>query len=224
MRLNNAGFFPAADFVQFLFKKYSTSGLTFETDRDVAIHSLVERMGQVLGTEVRYGIFHCFLGSLLPWKRTHETKTPPIPYEGRIVPSWSWMAYSGGIDFITDAGPGLMVPGLVDLDFTNDGQALDVKVRQLSWNFRLRKRGEEYAILKGREKVGSLWFDVAGRIEFKHCVVVGMRAGQEKEDARKTYHVFIVRQKAGGGGYKRVGVGKVQAQYVCRDYDAGTLW
>ena len=63
MRLNNAGFFPAADFVQFLFKKYSTSGLTFETDRDVAIHSLVERMGQVLGTEVRYGIFHCFLGS-----------------------------------------------------------------------------------------------------------------------------------------------------------------
>ena len=30
--------------------------------------------------------------------------------------------------------------------------------------------------------------------------------------------------KAGGGGYERVGVGKVEAQYVSRDCIAGTLW
>lgn len=50
-----------------------------------------------------------------------------------------------------------------------------------------------------------------------------MEMGDE-EDARKTYHVLIIREKAEGGGYERVGVGGVEAAYVSIDCDAGTLW
>ncbi|KAK4096474.1 HET-domain-containing protein, partial [Parathielavia hyrcaniae] len=201
-RLSISGYERTLDFVQFLFRKYSISWLTFETDRDVAIHSLVERMGQVLGTEVRHGIFGCFRGSLLLWKRTHENKTPPTPYKDRAVPSWSWMAYPGGIDFILDATRGLLVPCSEDLGF------------------------EERAIFDRTEKVGSLWFDVADHIQFQDCfcVVVSMGKDDKKEDSRKTYNVLIIRQKVGGRGYERVGVGKVEAHYVSIYCDAGMLW
>ncbi|KAK4235299.1 heterokaryon incompatibility protein-domain-containing protein [Achaetomium macrosporum] len=225
-RLNMSGFRRTVDFIQFLFRKYSASCLTFETDRDVAIYSLVERIGQVLRTEVRYGIFRCFLGSLLLWKRTCENNTSPIPYEKRTVPSWSWMAYSGGIDFVSDAMLNFMVPCFEDLGFAKDGQALSVKVRKFHGNCRMEEKEEEHAIFDGTEKVGSLWFDVAGQIQFENCncVVVGIREDDEKEDAWKTYHILMIREKAGGGGYERVGVGKVEARYVSIDCDAGMLW
>ncbi|KAK4095935.1 HET-domain-containing protein [Parathielavia hyrcaniae] len=225
-RLSKSGYKRTADFVQFLFKKYSVSCLTFETDRDVAISSLVERMGQVLGTEVRHGIFGCFRGSLLLWKRTHENKTPPTPYKDRAVPSWSWMAYPGGIDFISDATRGLLVPCSEDLGFVNDGQALSVKVRKFRGSCRMEQEEEEHAIFDGTEKVGSLWFDVADHIQFQDCfcVVVSMGKDDKKEDSRKTYNILILRQRVGGRGYERVGVGKVEAQYVSIDCDAGMLW
>ncbi|KAK4033909.1 heterokaryon incompatibility protein-domain-containing protein [Parachaetomium inaequale] len=226
-RLSESGFMRTADFAQFLFRQYSTSCLTFETDRDVAIYSLVERMGQVLRTEVRYGIFRCFLGSLLLWKRTCENKTPPTPYKDRTVPSWSWMAYSGGIDFISDAKKqDLVVPRLEDLGFANNGQALSVKVKKFCGNCRMEQKEGEHAIFDGTEKVGSLWFDVADHIQFEdcNCVVVSMDSWDQKEDPRKTYHILMIREKAGGVGYKRVGVGKVEAQYVSIDCEAGMLW
>ncbi|KAK4194081.1 heterokaryon incompatibility protein-domain-containing protein [Triangularia verruculosa] len=229
-RLNITGFERTADFVQFLFGKYSTSSLSFETDRDVAIYSLVVRIGEVLSTEVRYGIFRCFLGSLLLWRRVHE-KSPPISYKDRTVPSWSWMAYSGGIDFISDAKKDLLVPRFVDLGFADDGQTLNVKVRKFGGNCRMEQIGEEYAIINGTKEVGSLWFDVADQISLEHCncVVVSMIRDSSVfhssvEDSRQTYHVLIIREKAGSGVYERLGVGKVEAQYVSIDGVAGTLW
>ncbi|GAB1311930.1 hypothetical protein MFIFM68171_02140 [Madurella fahalii] len=223
-RLTSSWFELTADFVQFLFKKYSVSDLTVPTDRDIAIYSLVERIGQVLKTEVRYGIFDCFRGCLLLWKRTQENKTARISYRDRTVPSWSWMAYSGGIDFITDMRQDLIVPRRIDLSFIDNGKALDVKVRHFGGNCRMEQKGEEHAIFDGTEEVGSCWFDVAGWIEFKHCVVVGVDRYDKEEGARKTYYVLVVGKKDGSGRYERLGVGKVEAQYVSIDCNAGTLW
>lgn len=190
---------------------------------DVAIHSLVERMRQALRTEVRYGIFRCFLGSLLLWKGK-ENRLSKISYEGRTVPSWSWMAYSGGVDFIADVRQDLMIPRVVELGFTDDGKALKVQVRQFGGNCRMERQGEGYAIVNGTWRVGFVWFDVEVRVELKHCVVVGMGKG-EMEELQKTYYVIIVRDKEEGGErYERLGVGKVRARYVSIDCEAGTLW
>ncbi|KAJ3454382.1 hypothetical protein MRS44_018276 [Fusarium solani] len=199
-RLSLSGFERTVDFVQFLFKKYSTSGLTFESDRDIAIYSLVERMGHALQTE----------------KRTNEDKTALINYGDRTVPSWSWMAYPGGIDFISDADKKLMVPRSADLDFTDDGKALNVNVRRFR-DCQIGQDGKQFAIFASTPSalagtVGFLWFDVADRIEFQRCVVVGMGKGPRKEESRKTYYILVVREKLGGAGYERVGVGTVEAQ------------
>jgi len=86
-RLNESGFYRTVNFVQYLFTIYSTSGLSFDIDRDVAIYSLLKRIGKVLKTEVRYGIFRSFISSLLLWRRTYKNKTARISYGKRTVPS-----------------------------------------------------------------------------------------------------------------------------------------
>lgn len=182
-------------------------------------------MAQVLDTEMRYGIFRRFLSSLLLWKRD-ENKTSPISYDNRSVPSWSWMAYPGGLNFILDADSDLKVPMAEDLGFIKDGKALNVKVRKFSGDFRMEDKGEEYAIVDATEQIGSIWFDVADQIQLEdcNCSVVGMVGNERKEDAPKTYYVLIIREKDGDGEYERVGVGKVEAKYISRNCVVGTLW
>ncbi|KAH7142109.1 hypothetical protein EDB81DRAFT_843544 [Dactylonectria macrodidyma] len=106
-RLSQSGYHPTVNFIQFLVKKYSTSGLTFESNRDVTIYSLLERMQHALQIDIRYSIFNCYLN--------------------RTVPSWSWIAYPGGIDFILDPKLRHMVLRSADLDFNDDGDTLTVK-------------------------------------------------------------------------------------------------
>ncbi|KAK5988524.1 hypothetical protein PT974_10007 [Cladobotryum mycophilum] len=194
-RLHKAGYFRAVEFVRLLFEGYSRSGLTLKSDRDTAIFSLVKRLGRVFGAEVRYGIVRCFLSTLLLWKRTHGEKTDPIGYGERTMPSWSWMAYSGGIDFISDIKLDLRVPGSTDLEFTDNGKALIVKVRQFK-NCQMKEEegGGKHVISEATRKVGSLWFDVTDRIEFGHCIVVGMVRDSWKADYEKTYYILMVRE------------------------------
>ena len=66
------------------------------------------------------------------------------------------MAYSGGIKFIADLIQDRMVPHLVDLSFTDDGEALNAKVRKFSRDCRIEDKEEEYAIIDGMRQVGSL--------------------------------------------------------------------
>ncbi|KAH7393716.1 heterokaryon incompatibility protein-domain-containing protein [Cadophora sp. MPI-SDFR-AT-0126] len=57
---------------QSLFEDYSDLGLTYEKDRPIAIESLAKALTDALDTEVRYGIFECFLHRSLLWQRTQN--------------------------------------------------------------------------------------------------------------------------------------------------------
>jgi hypothetical protein len=96
-RLTASGPNRTVDFIQNLFEKYSRCGLTRKSDRDTAIFGLVKRIESARDTKERYGVFNDFLSRLLLWKRL---ATDPIVYDGRMVPSWSWMAYDGEISFM----------------------------------------------------------------------------------------------------------------------------
>ena len=212
-RLRASGYSRTVDFIQFLFKKYSKCSLSYDSDRDTAISGLVKRIESALDTEGRYGVFRCFFSRLLLWKRDNEEKTDSIVYVGRMVPSWSWMAYNGGIDFISNSS--IMVPDSKDLRFDTNREALVVKIRQFE-NCQMGQEEKEYAIFADPGRVGSLWFDIATKIEFRHCVVVGMRKDQKK-DPQKTYYILVVREKP--REYKGLGVGEVEARYVSKEYE-----
>ncbi|KAK4223174.1 hypothetical protein QBC38DRAFT_539173 [Podospora fimiseda] len=243
-RLYTSGYERTVQFIQFLFVKYSASGITEETDRAIAINSLIIRIEQVLETSSHYGIFQLFLSSLLLWKRRQDSN-PPIEYK-KQVPSWSWMAYSGGIDFILEPTDQFLVPHRDDLCFADDGRALNIKVRNFGEGYRVEENGENYDIMVGTEKVGSLWLDMGDQIQLQDCkcILVGTlndeKEDDEEEDARRYYYILVIRGKYEGPNqhkdegkhgnkdrgkkYERIGVGKVQVRLVSIDCTLGTLW
>ena len=88
------------EFIHFLSEAYSKRHLTEKTDRCVAISGLEARIARARGCQSRYGIFGEFLHRNLLWQRSGREKMQRIGYEPGIVPSWSWMAYYGGIQFM----------------------------------------------------------------------------------------------------------------------------
>jgi hypothetical protein len=125
------------------------------------------------------------------------------------------MAYDGEIGFMLDSM--LLVPRSEDLGFDPNGEALVVKIRQFEC-CRMEQGEEEHAVFANSRRVGSLWFDMATNIEFRHCVVVGMLEDQV-EDPQKIYCILVVREKPQEKEYERLGVGKVEARYVSKESD-----
>jgi hypothetical protein len=99
-RLLQAGYQRTIDFIHFLFENYSKRGITEETDRVFAIFGLEARIATTLKCERRFGNFEDFLHRNLLWQPSGGEKMKRIDYGGLKVPSWSWMAYNGGIQFL----------------------------------------------------------------------------------------------------------------------------
>ncbi|SCO54819.1 uncharacterized protein FFNC_15668 [Fusarium fujikuroi] len=100
-RLRTSGFRRTISFLQSFLEDYSKRGLSKPTDRAVSISGLAKRIERALSCEARYGVFGFFFHRSLLWQRSDLEKTERIEYkESDKVPSWSWVAYPGGIKFI----------------------------------------------------------------------------------------------------------------------------
>ncbi|KAI1739891.1 hypothetical protein F4680DRAFT_448505 [Xylaria scruposa] len=98
-------------YFQDLYKQYSRLSFTHIEDRPFAIEGLESRLRSAYKTDGAYGIFDdgpgkgLFHRSLL-WQRGEDNPSSwlsliDFPVGRRItVPTWSWMAYQGGIDYV----------------------------------------------------------------------------------------------------------------------------
>lgn len=224
-RLVRAGDERTIDFIQFLSTEYSRRGLTEETDRCTAISGLESRIAQAKNCETRFGIFESFLHRSLLWQRTKERDTDRISYKTQIVPSWSWMAYNGSIEFMDI--PFSSVEWVRSLEFNKR-----YKYRRFikKWkpalvtdtgSFRkcnIEQRGTSYAFLDltGAER-GRIQYDIETheRLDAEGCVVIG-RDSREYNAAKKKYYVLVVRPTGMENEYTRVGAGWIQGDYVVR--------
>ncbi|KAG9228280.1 hypothetical protein BJ875DRAFT_490028 [Amylocarpus encephaloides] len=88
---------------QDLYERYSKLALSFNTDRPVAIRGLEKRLTRALGSQGRFGVLDIYLRRGLLWQRDEAT-LERIDFSGNTeqepIPSWSWMAYAGGIRYM----------------------------------------------------------------------------------------------------------------------------
>jgi hypothetical protein len=92
---------------QELYQQYSRLELSSDYDRPTAIDGLQQRLLRTMAVYGGFGILddHRSKGLLrrsLLWRRGEDTtRLKPIkfPVDREHVPSWSWMAFSGGIDY-----------------------------------------------------------------------------------------------------------------------------
>lgn len=216
--LLSSGFQATLTFLEHLLKDYSKRAISEPTDRARALSGLAARIAKSLDCEERYGIFGLYLHRNLLWHRDGlKSKMERIEYESCDVPSWSWMACTGGIDFLN------LEFGELDL-FENlrldDKQTLTSNV----WEFQdcHLKETEEAELVARREILDSCdankgWivYDVEGGDKFvsERGIVVGRTGSEDQWE----YYMLIVRQRDGKEGeYERVGIGKVQEGHIVR--------
>lgn len=97
---------------QELYAEYSRRGLSHDEDRPRAILGLESRLRTGFGTDGGHGILYHrqkvgLLQRSLLWRRGVDvTSLTPIkfPPDREAAPSWSWMAYKGGIDYLKVEG------------------------------------------------------------------------------------------------------------------------
>lgn len=83
--------------------RYSNMGLTFESDRLVALMGLVERIQQLFSDEHLFGLWQSQLLSGLSWIADHGEQAIE---RTRIAPSWSWASCGERIRFYQLTGFG----------------------------------------------------------------------------------------------------------------------
>lgn len=224
-RLVKSGYQRTMEFIHFLSAEYSKRGLTEKTDRCVAISGLEDRVAHVKECQSRYGIFQPFLHRNLLWQRSAEERMKRIGYETQAVPSWSWMAYDGGIQFMDI--PFGDVDWMVNLRFKkkhkhewfneNGKHALVTDIGGFQ-NCGLEQRNTNYVILdSNKAERGWIQYDVEASENFRveRCVVVG-RESRENELGQRKYYILVVRPTSVDSEYTRVGVGWIQSDYVTR--------
>jgi hypothetical protein len=235
-------------YFQGLYKQYSRLAFTHIEDRPIAIAGLENRLRTAYGTKGGYGIFDdgrtggLFHRSLL-WRRGDDEisleriHVPRGSSENRqvplAVPTWSWMAYKGGIDYLdppfkqvdwekNDIHPpwtkrnenGSGERSRDALNDPEDGRILVAIVRGFDYNFPPTQDASiVYDVVKG----GSDG-DVRRNIG---CVVVAREKG-DKEIRVKSHFVLIVVPVANRGEqesgrpkvYERVGAGYMPGRCI----------
>jgi len=222
-RLLESGYQRTMEFIHFLFEDYSKRDLTEKTDRSVATSGLEARIAGALKCQSRYGIFQRYLHRNLLWE-TSNNKMERIVCKNRDVPSWSWMAYNGGIQFMDI--PFGTVDWINNLRFDKGRELVLITDVGEFRDCTMEPDGKYYAILDfGRTKRGWIQYDVEeGEDLFKErCVVAGKKSSKDKDKIEdgdrldvKEYYILVVRPTSVDGEYKRVGVGLIQSDYVVR--------
>ncbi|KAJ8117109.1 hypothetical protein OPT61_g1616 [Boeremia exigua] len=221
-------------YFQGLYKQYSRLDFSHQEDRPFAIAGLEKRLQKAYGTTGGYGIFDdgsksdggLFHRSLL-WRRGEEQGDPPelvkivFPQERNIrVPSWSWMAYVGSIDY---ADPPFQSAEWETKDIIppwtqrnrSTGAASHDGITSISATVR------EYEVAEWRPNEVKLVFDQKRTSnsdqERGYCVVVA-RSNERGSDKQRRYYVLLLvpTQERGRAeqAFRRVGAGFMAGKFI----------
>lgn len=236
MRANRA---EKIAYFQGLYKQYSRLEFTQYEDRPVAIAGLEKRLQRAFGTKGAFGIFddgdktdHGLFHRSLLWQRGEEPGDPPFmtridfPPERNVhVPSWSWMAYKGGITYIdplfqsADWEMEEIIPpwtraGNRDTDTTPQSGEIAILATVRDFDVAGRKQGEvdlTYDEERTRASDGQR----------TQCVIVAKTKGGSSNQVRRYYVLLVASTGATTGRgekkYKRVGAGVMLGKFIILD-------
>ncbi|RDW75138.1 hypothetical protein BP6252_06280 [Coleophoma cylindrospora] len=215
-RLSVSGIAATSHFLQTLLEDYTGRGISNATDRSVAISGLMARIGDVLPCSIHHGIVEWYLQRTLLWQRSLDSKIKKmekIPYKSVKVPSWSWMAFEGAVEFVLDKFDGLNVIK----DITFNAEVLTTTVWEFTESCIIteeERNGVRHQVLnKMGSSKGVINIDEedkeAGLPTVQYVVVLAHRRRIQSDCL--LYFVLFVRPLIKGDGYERFGMGMLRA-------------
>jgi hypothetical protein len=174
---------------------------------------LQTRLAQAMDCESRYGIFQECLHWNLLWY-AFDAKLKKIEYES-YVPSWSWMAYSGGVRFLDITLSSAQWVVNLGFDQGRDYKhALIADVGKFR-NCTIESEGDRYAVFDlTKTNMGWIRYDVEDSKNFleEHCVFVGATSDSEY------YYILVARSTSAEFEYERIGIGLVSKDCLTREW------
>lgn len=224
---------------QRLYQSYSRLGLSNPHDRPVAIDGLQRRLLRTMGCKGGLGVVDevepkGLLRRSLLWRRGSDMGTKgltrikfPIDRAMLAVPSWSWMAYTGSIDYL-DLGFGRF--DWEELGSPWSGRAIGVSRtddRQPSMTLTAEAWLYDYDVTKYNpnaeiQREGQLFFDNPGGSDQPELmsVVLGIEKGA-KASRDKIHYLIVIKvtktlDRDGRRICERVGSGYLPGRRVTR--------
>jgi len=199
---------------QYLFSRYSRLGLTKPEDRPIAISGLVDRLAETFEMTATHGVFDRYLHRSLLWHRSGPVRMQRIVYpRDRNVPSWSWMAYTGQIEYMSIDYHQVEWNEAIRLA---DG-ALKAQVRRFQF-CRMERKDDGTCEIRnqcGSGEKGWLKFDGEDRTTVRTLQSLIIGRNIESGDKRRYYilavtPVYLDRCRT----FRRVGVGSVPQSFI----------
>jgi len=214
-RLLKAGSGRVLGFIQYLFQDFSQRRLTNTTDRSVALSGIESRIAEAIKTKIIYGIPTKYIHEILLWQRQECEELKKITYVDKSIPSWSWVTYSGPIEFAIS--PATYMGWRTGLSFEG-GPKIALSATEVA-NFtgcEVKGEGVTKEILKkgGEGVVGWIRYDImedTPEFDVQRCIVVG-----RKDWAREQYYVLVVNPSSLKHEYTRIGIAMIDASHLSR--------
>ncbi|KAM0418916.1 hypothetical protein ACHAPT_012181 [Fusarium lateritium] len=202
------------EFFQDLYVRYSKLALSFASDRPIAIKGLENRLLSTFNTTGGYGVLDCYFHRSLLWKRGGDTLSRIPNTRGELVPSWSWMAYSGAIDYVPALGGKVSWLNNIKSPFSrapsdsshheDETLALEAPVRSII----------------NDPPDGSIFLDEPTRVltQPMECVILGSGSPDLSGDFQRHWvilvHCISNADASGGGVYERLGVAVLEGRHI----------
>ncbi|KAF2823605.1 HET-domain-containing protein [Ophiobolus disseminans] len=201
---------------QGLYATYSRLAFVQVVDRSVAIAGLQKRLTETLKVQGNFGILEDaenreLLARSLLWHRGLDTpRLNRIDFSNRNIniPSWSWMAYTGGINYL-----GVNSEDVDWKDVQSPWSRTGAETAAIS----LRAKACQYDLSASPESKNTLIFDDSGESlpMRKLCVVIGVERGDGSLQSGRHYVLLIVPD--GDAVYQRVGVGYMDGKCLAEE-------
>ena len=170
----------------------------------------------------RYGILEKLMHPILLWQRPEPEELNRIQYVDKLVPSWSWMACTGPIEFAVPAERHLEWRTALSFEESSKNALSAAEIANFTG---CELKGEETTekILKERDRktkeilkkeggrIGWIRYDIVEDIpefDLQKCIVVGRN--------KETYYVLIVIPLSLKDEYTRIGTGAIDCFYLLR--------
>jgi hypothetical protein len=214
---------------QNLYQNYSRLGLSLPKDRPIAIDGLQRRLLKAFDTEGDFGIFDegpqgGHLRRSLLWRRGYDVPEMPglVPIESpldsghtTVVPSWSWMAYIGGIDYLDLEFNGVDWMELHS-PWTRQGweNSQSVIPRQPGERLYLGGISRDFDELKSKKGESLLVYDRPVEKAVHKCVILGKKRGIAAPGSRLNYVLLVAPTDSEANQWRRIGAGYLPERCV----------
>ncbi|KAI0469250.1 hypothetical protein F4859DRAFT_487482 [Xylaria cf. heliscus] len=202
------------EFIQSLYQAYSARKLTKQTDRPVAISGLQRRIGDTFQSKVAHGIIYKYFQRSILWRAREAYGMSRIIFASNsVMPSWSWMAYTGEITY-------MKIP-FGKVDWTNDLQNPyenyyeDLGEEEHPSVSRLFASARSLEI-EGSDLFSRITLDMDVRSDFDKDRWKCIRLGKDKGDTGINYVLLIRPVNTDDDVYERIGAGVLLDSHFSR--------